>query len=140
MQKATSIAVLAGSLILLTPAAAFADTGQSVKFADGSIVFYIGTSGNATGKNFAGGRTYKLCADGPGKALQMFYTHFVEVKNLAPDTTHRTVGASYVDPRKCSSSLSTSAKATAYHLDITWSNASGATPGRENGVTEKAAA
>lgn len=132
MKRPLTVAVLTGALGLAAPASAFAD---AVVNGDGSIVFYIGTSGSQDGIDFTNRGNARLCADGPGSAPQTFQTRYRQNRSLQPDTTRANLGPSYANPRQCTTYFSTNGET--YHLDINWAAASGATPGRENGITER---
>jgi hypothetical protein len=132
--KAVALALIVGGAIFGSAGIAAADSGTFVKNGDGSIVFYPFTSGNARGNDFHVSGSQKVCADGPTSALQTFTTHYQQNRTLQPDLTLETLGKSYADPFACSGSFTASSGNT-YHLDITWSQASGASSA-VNGVTE----
>ena len=134
LSRSLVLAMIVGATTLGTAGAALADAGKFVKNNDGSIVFYPYTSGNARGKDFKVSGSQALCADGPTSAPQNFVTQYRRNRSLSTDVTERSLAPAYSDSRKCSSSFSASNSNT-YHLDINWSNASGASSA-VNGVTE----
>ncbi|MBA8824236.1 hypothetical protein FHX42_001565 [Saccharopolyspora lacisalsi] len=104
---------------------------------DGSTAFRIGTSGDPRGELPRGNAQQAVRGDAVFNAPQQFVSNLGEDVSFTPDPVLQSLRRSYSAPNACSPTSSTTGDRACY-LSISWPAASGATPGRENGVTDHA--